>query len=146
MFFSFLLLCAFFATDSCVNNIQGLFCISHGDYMPELIYVVAVSDDDFEWIICSTPMLQIPTDAQFSRWINYYKECYPHLFERRNNKRFAVFSCKNTKHNFDFAHDCYWHVTAHNMTKAFGRRIEGKIYYPYPAPKWTLQFESIHTS
>lgn len=30
MFFSFLLLCVFFATDSCVNNIQGLFYVSHG--------------------------------------------------------------------------------------------------------------------
>ena len=33
MFFSFLLLCVFFATDSCVKNMQGLFCISHGVYM-----------------------------------------------------------------------------------------------------------------
>lgn len=143
MFFSLPVLSFSYGKASCVKNMQGLFCISQGDYMSELIYVVAVRDDDFEWIICSTPQTTMPTLSTIQRWINHYNDCYPH--DTKRTDQFSVFSCKNTERNFDFAHDCYWHVTAHNMTKPFGRRIEGKIDYPYPAPKWTLQLESIHT-
>lgn len=131
MLFSFPILCIFFVTDSFVQNMQGLFCNSHGVYMQENLYVIAANDEFFHRIICSTPMAKMPSSDQINRWVANYNDNYPH--DKKQAADFAVYSCPNTDKNREFAHNCYWHPTAHNMTKPLAG---------IATPEWTFEYRN----